>query len=198
MVDLPLFALHSVLFPGGDLELRVFEERYLRMMEDVLPEAPFAIAAIRHGQEVGGSYAPYAVGVRVTPVDFELTDDGTYEVHVQAQERVRLLTPVSDRPYARWRVEPFPEAGSADVQLVAGAMAAAVRFLGIAGIEGELEVDPDPVATSYMLAGLTPGLVPDRQALLEIPGPAERLERLRHSFRQEAGLLQALRERRGP
>ncbi len=197
-MELPLFALHSVLFPGGDLELGVFEERYLRMMEDILPETSFAIAAIRHGQEVGGTYAPFAVGVRVTPVDFELADDGTYEVHVHAEDRVRLLEPVSDRPYARWRVEPFPEEGSADATLVAGAMAAAVRFLEIAGVEGELEVDPDPVAMSYVLAALTPGLVPDRQALLEIPGPAERLERLIHSFRQEAGLLRALRERRGP
>jgi len=197
-VELPLFAIHSVLFPGGDLELRVFEERYLRMMEDILPEEPFAIAAIRHGQEVGGSYAPHGVGVRVVPVDFELTEDGTYEVHVHAEDRVRLFEPVTEQPYARWRVEPFPEDGSADASLVSGAMAAAVRFLGIAGIEGELELDPDPVATSYTLAALVPGLVPDRQALLEIPGPAERLERLTRSFRQEAGLLRALRERRAP
>jgi hypothetical protein len=95
-------------------------------------------------------------------------------------------------------MEPFPEEGSADPRLVAGAMAAAVRFLGVARIEGELEVDPDPVATSYTLAALTPGLVPDRQAMLEIAGPAERLERLIRSFRQEAGLLRALRERREP
>ena len=193
-----MFAHHSVLFPGGDLELRVFEERYLRMMEDILPEAPFAIVAIRHGQEVGGTYAPYVVGVRVIPVDFELEEDGTYEVHVQAQDRVRLLEQVADRPYARWRVEPFPEDGSADATLTAGAMAAAVRFLEIAGVEGELEVDPDPAAMSYTLAALTPGLVPDRQTLLEIPGPAERLERLTHLFRQEAGLLRALWERREP
>jgi hypothetical protein len=75
-------------------------------------------------------------------------------------------------------------------------MAAAVRFLGIAGVEGELEIEPDPVAMSYALSALTPGLVPDRQALLEIPGPAERLDRLTSRFRQEAGLLRALRERR--
>ena len=197
-MELPLFALHSVLFPGGNLELRVFEERYLEMMEDVLPEAPFAIAAIRHGQEVGGTYVPYAVGVRVSPIDFELAADGTYEVHVQALDRVRLLEPVADLPYARWRVEPLPEEGSADATLTAGAMAAAFRFLGVAGIQGELEVDPDPVATSYALAALIPGLVPDRQALLEIAGPAERLERLTRSFRQEAALLLALRETRGP
>lgn len=193
-----MFALHSVLFPGGDLELRVFEERYLRMMEDVLPEAPFAIVAIRHGREVEGPYDPYRVGVRVVPVDFELASDGTYGVHVHAEDRVRLLEPVAEEPYARWLVEPFPEDGDAEPRLIAGAMAAAVRFLGLAGVQGELEIEPDPVAMSYSLAALTPGLVPDRQALLEVAGPAERLERVTGRFRLEAGLLRALRERREP
>jgi hypothetical protein len=32
-MDLPVFALHAVLFPGERMALRVFEERYLEMME---------------------------------------------------------------------------------------------------------------------------------------------------------------------
>ena len=178
-MELPLFALHSVLFPGGDLELRVFEERYLRLMEDVLPEAPFAIAAIRHGQEVGGSYDPYRVGVRVVPVDFELTQDGTYEVHVHGEGRIRLLEPVADEPYARWHVEPFPEVGGADPTVTATAMAAGGRF-------------PRPPGKTR-LKRLKHFAV---QPLLETPGRAERLDRLTSRFRQEAGLLRALRERR--
>ncbi|HEU4353996.1 MAG TPA: LON peptidase substrate-binding domain-containing protein [Actinomycetota bacterium] len=200
-MELPLFALHSVLFPGGDLELQVFEERYLRMMEDVLPKAPFAIAAIRHGREVGGPYDPYRVGVRVVPVDFELGDDGTYLVHVRAEERIRLREPSADGPYPRWRVEPFPELGLVDPDVsdaaITTAVTAAVRFLGVAGVKGDLEVGHDPVAMSYMLCALTPGLVPDRQAFLEIPGTAERLAGLTRRFRQEAALLRALRARRG-
>lgn len=197
-MELPLFALHSVLFPGGDLELQVFEERYLRMMEDVLPEAPFAIAAIRHGREVGGPYEPYPVGVRVAPVDFELGDDGTYLVHVHAEERIRLLAPSTNGPYARWHVEPFPDLGPVELDVAASAVAAAVRFLGVAGVRGDLRVEHDPVALSYTLCALTPGLVPDRQAFLEIPGTAERLAGLTRRFRQEAALLRALRARRGP
>ena len=54
-MDLPVFALHTVLFPGQRMALRVFEERYLLMMEDVLP-GPFVVVAIRKGQEVGGPY----------------------------------------------------------------------------------------------------------------------------------------------
>lgn len=196
-MDLPLFALHSVVYPGGRIALHVFEERYLRMMDDVLPEAPFAIAAIRLGQEVGGTYEPYPVGVQVQAEDFELREDGTLDIEVVASARIRLLEQVAAHPYARWRTEPFPEGGRAEPSAAAAALAAAARFLEVAGVEGELEVDRDPVAMSYALAVLTPGLVPERQVLLELSGPGERLTLLARIFRRETALLQALRERRG-
>lgn len=195
-MDLPLFALHAVLYPGGHLPLRVFEDRYLRMMADVLPEAPFAIAAIRYGQEVGGAYEPFTVGVRVTVEDHELTDDGTYETSVRATDRVRLLEPVAARPYPRWRVEPYPEVGDAEPSALAAATAAAASFLRAAEIGGQIEGDLDAVRTSYALAALTPLLLPDRQTILEIGGPAERLDLLTRVFRREAALLRALRARR--
>lgn len=196
-MDLPLFALHSVVYPGTRIALHVFEERYLRMMDDVLPDSPFAIAAIRLGQEVGGTYEAYPVGVQARAEDFELRDDGTLDIDVVAADRIRLLERVAAHPYARWRAEPFPEDGHAEPDAIAAALAAAVRFLEVAGIEGELEVDRDPVAVSYALAALTPGLVPERQALLELSGPGERLVLLARIFRRETALLQALRERRG-
>ncbi len=38
LVDLPLFPLHTVLFPGGLLPLKVFEARYLDMARACLRE----------------------------------------------------------------------------------------------------------------------------------------------------------------
>ena len=37
---LPLFPLHTVLFPGGPLALRIFEPRYLDMVRRCLKEQP--------------------------------------------------------------------------------------------------------------------------------------------------------------
>ena len=71
-MDLPVFALHTVLFPGERMALRVFEERYLEMMEDVLPDGAFVVVAIREGREVGGDYEPYRVGVTVAVEDYAL------------------------------------------------------------------------------------------------------------------------------
>ena len=48
ITDLPLFPLHTVLFPGGRLPLRLFEQRYLDMAKHCLKEsAPFGVCAIR-------------------------------------------------------------------------------------------------------------------------------------------------------
>jgi len=52
LVSLPLFPLHTVLFPGGYLPLRVFELRY-RMMVRYCREqgAPFGVVTLRSGYE---------------------------------------------------------------------------------------------------------------------------------------------------
>ena len=44
---LPLFPLNTVVFPGGRLALRVFEQRYLEMIKQAIAgDTPFGICAI--------------------------------------------------------------------------------------------------------------------------------------------------------
>jgi uncharacterized protein len=51
--DLPLFPLQSVLFPGAQLNLRVFEARYLDLVSRCLREQqPFGAICLRQGSEV--------------------------------------------------------------------------------------------------------------------------------------------------
>jgi uncharacterized protein len=191
--ELGVFALHTVLFPGQAIRLTVFEERYQQLIEDVLPEHPFSIVAIRRGQEVGGPYEPYAVGVRVLPEDHEVNEDGTYEVEARAVERIRLVERVHSEPYPVWRVTLYPESGEAGREAATAAIAAWRKFLDAAEMEAEGDLPEDPALLSYTLAAALPRLVPDHQALLELPGPAERLTQLARSFRMEAGLLRALK-----
>jgi len=62
---LPLFPLQTVLFPGGQLRLKVFEARYLDLMADCLrQQSSFGVIALRQGGEVGRSES----GVRFEPV----------------------------------------------------------------------------------------------------------------------------------
>ena len=63
-VRLPLFPLHTVLFPGGVLPLKVFEQRYIDMTKACLAnDDPFGICLLTQGDEVartGGSAPEFA------------------------------------------------------------------------------------------------------------------------------------------
>lgn len=191
---MPVFALHTVLFPGQTIALRVFEERYLRMMEDVLPAGRFVVVAIRRGQEVAGGYEAHRVGVTAALADYSYdAEDGTYQLEVVARERVALMELVRAAPYPTWRVEPFPDEGGAGTDDLETARAAFGRFLTATGADRSRAVLPhEPVSASYALAAAVPALVPDRQALLELPGAGARLQKVTETLRLETGLLRAL------
>ena len=51
--ELPLFPLQAVLFPGGLLNLKVFEARYLDLMSRCLRDrTPFGVVGLKRGTEV--------------------------------------------------------------------------------------------------------------------------------------------------
>ena len=71
---LPLFPLHTVLFPGALLGLKVFETRYLDLVSECLRSGqPFGVVCLRQGAEAGPSPAPVqleSVGVLAHIDDF--------------------------------------------------------------------------------------------------------------------------------
>jgi Lon protease-like protein len=84
-VALPLFPLNSVVFPGGRLPLRIFEQRYLDMVKQAIADnTSFGICANREGTETAG---PYAVGTRVYVVDWDMPETGILHIDTLAQER---------------------------------------------------------------------------------------------------------------
>jgi uncharacterized protein len=207
-VQLPVFALHTVLFPGASMGLRIFEPRYLALVDDVLPAGTFAVGAIKHGREVGGDYEAHRVGVTVAIDEHAIDEeDGIHLLRVTGRERVALIEAARDEPYPVWQAEPFPDEGGAGTDDVEAAVAEMERFLAASGAAVERRapdstalsaprdaqtVPHDPVAASYVLAASTPGLVPQHQALLEMPGAGERLSEVRATFRREAALVRTL------
>ena len=61
VVALPLFPLGTVLLPGGDLPLTLFEPRYLELLRRLLDQPAadrvFGVIALRRGNEVGPNAA---------------------------------------------------------------------------------------------------------------------------------------------
>ena len=64
---LPLFPLRTVLFPGGRLPLKVFEQRYIDLAKGcIADDAPFGVCMITEGEEV--LTAPGGEGVQFAGV----------------------------------------------------------------------------------------------------------------------------------
>ena len=90
--DLPLFPLNAVLFPGGRLPLRIFEQRYLGMVKVCLrEEAPFGVCLIREGKEVGAAATPENVGCLARLASWDMPQLGVLQVEARGEQRFRIL-----------------------------------------------------------------------------------------------------------
>src|SRR5512139_2924175 len=89
---IPLFPLHTVLFPGGPLALRIFEPRYLDMISRVMKEERrFGICLIQEGEEVGDAAQPHTIGTLGRISYFNRRSDGLLGITVQGEQRFRIL-----------------------------------------------------------------------------------------------------------
>ena len=85
---LPLFPLKTVVFPGGRLPLRIFEQRYLDMIKQAIADdTPFGICAIREGAETGTPAVPYDVGTCVRVTDWDMPETGILHIETVALDR---------------------------------------------------------------------------------------------------------------
>lgn len=92
LASLPLFPLHTVLFPGGLLPLRVFERRYLDLVSDCLRnDSGFGVCLISVGREVGPAAEAYQVGTYARIADWDSTPEGLLAVTVRGERRFRIL-----------------------------------------------------------------------------------------------------------
>jgi len=92
MLVIPLFPLQTVLFPGGALPLKIFEQRYMDMAKHCLQaEAPFGICLIDEGAEVGAPAVPKQVGTLARIVAWDMEQLGVLKVVVHGGERFRVL-----------------------------------------------------------------------------------------------------------
>lgn len=90
-MNVPLFPLNTVLFPGGPLPLRVFEPRYLDMISRCMKDdIPFGVLLIREGQEVGPA-TTHTIGTLATVTDWYQGSDGLLGITAIGTERFRLL-----------------------------------------------------------------------------------------------------------
>ncbi len=92
-VAIPLFPLHSVLFPEGALPLRIFEPRYLEMISNCLKHNQgFGICLIRKGSETGNAAEVYDTGTLSEITYFNTQPDGLLGITASGKQRFEILS----------------------------------------------------------------------------------------------------------
>ena len=179
-----------MLFPGGRLPLRLFEQRYLGMAKACLKDGtPFGVCAIREGKEVGTPAVPFEVGTTARIAEWDMPQLGVLEIVATGEARFRVLEHHAQRDgLLVGRVEMLPP--EQDGTIPAGCETA-VRLLARV-IEQHAGLLPAPhhlesaAWVSGRLAELLPLALPAKQELLELDDPRTRLERLNALLRAGA------------
>jgi Lon protease-like protein len=105
-VEIPLFPLRTVLFPGMSLPLRIFEQRYRVMVQELLDSGGvFGIILIRQGNEVGGGAIPHEVETTARIEQCVQTEGGRFALTARGVRRFRLLEMLAPRPYPYGRIQ---------------------------------------------------------------------------------------------
>ncbi len=203
---LPLFPLGTVLYPGLMLPLNIFEERYRRLVRDLLdgPEPRrFGVIAIRKGRETGvdGISALHEIGCTATLREVAEQEDGRFRLVTVGTQRFRVASLDDDsQPYLQGEVELLDE--EVGDEAAAGLAAQAVQrgFRGYVealasreSIEVTVPELPDePLVLSYLVAASMILDLPVRQQLLAEPDAVRRLGTERALLARETTMLRSL------
>lgn len=182
-LEIPIFPLHTVLFPGGPLPLRIFETRYLDMVSDCLKRnRGFGVCLIREGKEVGDCALPYEVGTLARIADWHTRHDGLLGITVHGEQRFRIINSTTTGQQLH----------VAHVELLAEEpmLELPARFLFLVDIVKQLIAEVghyyvdmptrygDACWLSFRLAELLPLPMTQKLYLLQLDDSIERLERL--------------------
>ena len=197
-MPLPIFPLNTVLFPGIPMPLRIFEERYLRMLADRTPNDPaFAIALIESGQEAGGSPAFHDIGTTARLLSINALASNRVDIVVVGDRRVRISSGDWRRGYAVADTEDLadgPHDAAETTEIAAKARDAYATYVrGVARLVDLRFKAPalsrDAVAASFELTSRLPLHTWEQQSILENVDPLSRIKAVKTLVDRELALL---------
>lgn len=205
---IPLFPLHTVLFPGMPIRLQVFEHRYLELVQTCMNEdLPFGVVLIKEGVEALGPLpVPYDMGCLTTIQRLNPQDDGRLNLVGQGTERIEILNVLREGPYLQATIHERPLLGDSDplaIELARLLQPLLARYLiELAAIKDRRIDPPDLPSHPQRLAYLTCSLLQlpsdEKQELLSEQLAAPLLTRLVQTLRLEIPLLRITRARTRP
>lgn len=183
LMRVPIFPLNTVVFPGGLLPLKIFEQRYLEMSKRCIrDDSPFGVCLIRQGTEVGEPAQPHETGCLARIVSWDMPQLGIFVLVTQGGQRFRIVEQWTEANRLRMAEVvllpgepegPVPEEHAVCVEI----LKAVVSRAGEANFPAPLRYD-DAVWVSYRLAEVLPLENTLRQHLLETSDAVSRLRML--------------------
>jgi hypothetical protein len=190
LIEIPLFPLNMVLFPGMAQPLHIFEPRYRQMTAYSLDtNVPFGIV-LALPESAHDIEQPARVGALARIVDYMRLPDGRYNLLTVGAERFEIVEVRHNKTYLTGMARIITDDGPEDADLddltdrAHDALDEYLRvMLKLIGSEDrEITIPNDPSELSFLIAGCLTCEDDEKQALLELRSVSARL-------RKEIGLL---------
>ncbi len=203
VLDLALFPLNTVLFPGMQLPLHIFEDRYRLMIRECLrSDRGFGVVMAGSDTDQQGISETDTIGTsaRITHVD--QLEDGRMNIVATGAERFRVLHLLRTEPYIVGRTEVYPLGGANSPlvsELACQASTLFVRYLRLVsevlGAPIQLEGRPRNASDlAYVIATAVKVSIEEKQELLNIGTLPALLAREVLILSREAVLLNRMQE----
>lgn len=189
---LPLFPLNTILFPGGVLALKIFEQRYMDMAKRCLQDQSlFGVCLIKEGAEVATATKPYPIGTLARIDTWDMPQLGVLHVRAIGVQRFQILayqTEADGLILAQALKLPVEKSISLPPEHApcAAVLKHILAHVGATQFEAPFDFD-DGVWVSYRLAEILPIKNRAKQNMLEINDTLVRLDVL-HKFLTQQGL----------
>lgn len=196
-MELPLFPLNVVLFPGAELPLHIFEHRYRLMIAKCYEQKkPFGVVLVKpeseHMQE-----EPYPVGTMAEIEVLDRLEDGCMNILVTGTERFHILRQHREKPYLCGIVELYEDIPEPESVLAPYAKQAHDMFnsylrmlLEVAGKKNlRVNLPTIPEELSHFIAYFLDLEDEQKQHLLELTSTQERLQEEISTLRREVPFM---------
>lgn len=176
-----IFPLNTVLFPGGRLPLRVFEQRYIEMTKQCIANnLPFGVCQIKEGRETGTPAVPESIGCLARIVEWDMPQLGVFQLQTEGTQRFRILSSeVARNGLISASIETLPNEDQVapSSALCSEVLKAIIEKVGAEHFPSPQRFD-DAAWIGYRLSEILPIDRDTRQRMLQLSDPTERLAQL--------------------
>ena len=183
-----IFPLNTVLFPGGRLPLRVFEQRYIEMTKQCIAKnQPFGVCQIKEGRETGTPAVPEPVGCLARIVEWDMPQLGVFQLQTEGTQRFRILhSEVARNGLISATIETLPNEDQVapSSALCSEVLKAIIEKVGAEHFPSPQRFD-DAAWIGYRLSEILPIDRDTRQRMLQLSDPTERLAELERVLNEQ-------------